>query len=527
MMHLPLMLEGSARTWLNQLPPNNIWVWEDLVRVFVKNFEGTYKRPGGLTELQLCVQGNTKTTRDYIQRWITLHNSVEGVSEFQAIHAFEQGVRYKELSLKLARSPDVTSLGRLMEIANKYANGEEEIQQKSQQYRSGGNNSASNPKQKNGGGSGKRKAEGAPTDAELVAAANAAGIHGKGQPRKEWQPLQKKPANNDDILDHPCPLHTTRDAEGKTVLPKHTARQCRLIKRADQNEKAGSQQDKGKKKEGSPDLDSEGFPREDGVLVIFAGREMKTVEKLRFREFNLAAPAVPSYMKWADVPITFDKSDHPPHIPHPGRHALIVDPLVETGNGNFRLRNVLMDEGSGINILYASTLKSMNIPMSKLSKSYLEFHGIIPGKKAHSLGMIALNVVFGTPSNFRKEKITFEVVDFPSAYHALLGRPAYAKFMAIPCYVYLKLKMPGPSGVIIVSGNYKQAEELLQKGSLIADQQMVEVELAELKKTVDTAELLQPKKSSSFESAGETKRVRIHPSDEDKFTNIATDLDPK
>ena len=67
----------------------------------------------------------------------------------------------------------------------------------------------------------------------------------------------------------------------------------------------------------------------------------------------------------------------------------------------------------------------------------------------------------------------------------------------------------------------------MQKGSLIADQQMAQVELAELKKTVDTSELLQPKKTSSFESEGETKRVKIHPSDKVKFTNIATDLDPK
>ena len=111
----------------------------------------------------------------------------------------------------------------------------------------------------------------------------------------------------------------------------------------------------------------------------------------------------------------------------------------------------------------------MNILVSKLHKSYLEFHGIIPGKKAHSLGMITLNVVFGTPSNFLKENITFEVVDFPSAYHALLGRPVYARFMAIPCYVYLKLKMRGLRGVMTVSGDYMQAEELLQKGSLIAD----------------------------------------------------------
>ena len=109
----------------------------------------------------------------------------------------------------------------------------------------------------------------------------------------------------------------------------------------------------------------------------------------------------------------------------------------------------------------------------------------------------------------------------------MLLQPAYAKFMAVPSYVYLKLKMPGPQGVITISGDYKQADELLQKGSLIADQQIAELELAEYKKTADPSELLQPKKVSSFESAGETKRVQIHPNDEDKFTNIASDMDPK
>jgi len=112
-----------------------------------------------------------------------------------------------------------------------------------------------------------------------------------------------------------------------------------------------------------------------------------------------------------------------------------------------------MDGGSGLNILYADTLKGMGIPMSRLSESNMQFHGVIPGKKAKSLGQIALDVVFGTYKNFRKEKLTFEVVDFKSAYHAILGRPAYARFMARPCYVYLKLKMPGPKGVITVTGN--------------------------------------------------------------------------
>ena len=55
MKHLPLMLEGSARAWLTQLAPGSIYSWEELARVFVRTFEGTCKRPAGLTELQHCV----------------------------------------------------------------------------------------------------------------------------------------------------------------------------------------------------------------------------------------------------------------------------------------------------------------------------------------------------------------------------------------------------------------------------------------------------------------------------------------
>ena len=112
----------------------------------------------------------------------------------------------------------------------------------------------------------------------------------------------------------------------------------------------------------------------------------------------------------------------------------------------------------------------MGIPMSKLSESNMRFHGVIPGKKAESLGQITLDVVFGDEKNYRKERLTFEVVDFESAYHAILGRPAYASFMARPCYVYLKMKMPGPKGVITVAGNRQRAEDWLQDGVKIADE---------------------------------------------------------
>ena len=65
--------------------------------------------------------------------------------------------------------------------------------------------------------------------------------------------------------------------------------------------------------------------------------------------------------------------------------------------------------------------------------------------------------MFGQPDNFYKEPLTFEVIDFPSVYHTLLGRSCFTKFMAVPNYTYLKLKMLGLKGVITVEGSFEQA----------------------------------------------------------------------
>ena len=103
--------------------------------------------------------------------------------------------------------------------------------------------------------------------------------------------------------------------------------------------------------------------------------------------------------------------------------------------------------------------------------------------------------------------------------------------MARPCYVYLKLKMPGPKGVITVTGNQQKAEECFQKGSKIADAQMAAVELQEYQKSADPSDLLRAKKpaiDSAFQSTGETKPIHIHPTDPNAAsTHISTTLDSK
>jgi hypothetical protein len=82
-----------------------------------------------------------------------------------------------------------------------------------------------------------------------------------------------------------------------------------------------------------------------------------------------------------------------------------------------------MNGDSSLNILYAHTLRLLGIELDQLRPSTTPFHGVELGKRVQPLGQIDLPVWFGTADNYRKETLTFEVVGFRGAYHAILGRP--------------------------------------------------------------------------------------------------------
>jgi hypothetical protein len=129
--------------------------------------------------------------------------------------------------------------------------------------------------------------------------------------------------------------------------------------------------------------------------MIFGGspaRPLRRQEKLIRRGVYNAEFSTPSYPKWLEVPITFDHKDHPDRVPQPGAYPLVVAPLF----GSKRVHKVLMDGGSGINVLYSSTLDDMGIPRSKLRPSTVPFHGVVPGMEALPIGQNDLPVTFGT-----------------------------------------------------------------------------------------------------------------------------------
>ena len=132
---------------------------------------------------------------------------------------------------------------------------------------------------------------------------------------------------------------------------------------------------------------------------------------------------------------------------------MVLDPIID----RYHLTRVLMDGGSSLNLIYQDTVRKMGIDPSGISLSNTTFKGVILGVEAHSTGSLVLEVVFGSPNNFRSEELTFDIAPFRSGYLALLGRTAFACFNAVLHYAYLKLKMPSPRGVITISGNTERS----------------------------------------------------------------------
>jgi hypothetical protein len=171
-----------------------------------------------------------------------------------------------------------------------------------------------------------------------------------------------------------------------------------------------------------------------------------------------------------------------------------------------------------------------------LTKSTSPFYGIAPGNAAIPLGSVVLPVTFGeTRKNYDIEYIKFEVADFETSYHAILSRPAITKFMAVPHYTYLVLKMPSPAGVLSLQGDLKisfdcdtEAVELAATNQV--PNAMMEIHAAS--KKLAPTELEIPEKSDTTNKPEPSEKVQVKAinlgtGDISKTTMIGAGLDPK
>ena len=157
---------------------------------------------------------------------------------------------------------------------------------------------------------------------------------------------------------------------------------------------------------------------------------------------------------------------------------------------------------------------------------------MVPGRASRPLGEITLPVQFGTANNFRVEHINFYVANFNTAYHAILGWPTPAKFMDIPHYTYLVLKMPSPTGVLALRANLSITYSYETKSLTLAEATDLSIQMASVvadAKTVPTndLEIPVPEPPRASTKSKETKEVGLGLNDPTKIAKIGAHLDPK
>ncbi|KAK1642749.1 hypothetical protein QYE76_060554 [Lolium multiflorum] len=374
----------------------------DLKNAFEKHFRGTYKRPATTSDLQACIQKKGETSRNFLTRWLACRNECENVDNRTAMHAFIGGLQRGGLlrhKLTCMVNANQLTLDDMITIASDHTAADDDAGDLAataiplhQQKKNRDNGSGSSHKRKN------------PMTRRVA------------DPR--WSPWRfnaevREGAEDADVA----------ESGGQSADSAHHAPRKPTREQTCPGWPIGSG-GKGKNKDKEEDS-SEAMDEDDNSPDPKAGSAGKS------NPFD--KKSVGAYHTFLGTPT----KDHPAIVPKEC-YALVVSPRID----GYDFSKCLMDGGASLNIMYMETLERMNL--TKEQQTAPEFHGVVPGKKANSLGSITLPVAFGDVHNFREEKITFEVVPFKSSYHVIFGRPTYHKFHARACYIYNKLKIPGP-----------------------------------------------------------------------------------
>ena len=154
-----------------------------------------------------------------------------------------------------------------------------------------------------------------------------------------------------------------------------------------------------------------------------------------------------------DTTITFSDSDLE-GCQHPHDDPLVVHAIV----ANTAVHRVLIDNGSLADIIFASAFDKMGIERENLEPVNSHMRGF-SGEKVLPLGSIQLVLTLGEPPRQVTTTARFLIVDAPSAYNMLLGRPSLNAIKATPSAYHMIIKFPTIHGVGMDRGDQRVARE--------------------------------------------------------------------
>ncbi len=208
----------------------------------------------------------------------------------------------------------------------------------------------------------------------------------------------------------------------------------------------------------------ENFP---GALVISGGGfNPITIGsiKRKFDELEKASPVEEikiTEVKESSVPLAFYREEVPGGSPN-----FQIPLLVRAKMANFDVRRILVDQGSSCDIMYSGLFKVLQLTEENLVPYVGSDLQGFNGSTTKPWGYVDLIVTFGENKAMKSVKVKFLVVDCPSLYNCIIGRPTLAELFAVSSTIHLKLKYYTKDGqVATINGDIEAARRCFEAAS--------------------------------------------------------------
>ncbi|KAK3037796.1 hypothetical protein RJ639_030715 [Escallonia herrerae] len=500
----PTTLRKAAHAWFKSLQPRSIYSFGQLSDLFQKHFVSSRSRRKNSASLLNIVQEKNESLACFLGRFNAATLEIDNLDESVKYTAFLRGLRpTSKFAFSVNKSPP-GNMKALLEKANKYIQAEEYLETHRDRRGEG------KPEQK------KRSREVTPPEGKSAKRPK----RDERRPKDTFNltPLNAKPSQilheikDNKALQWPDRMKSRPNKRNKDLWCHfhndhgHTTDNCGSLKRAIEALIKRGQL----RKFVAPGDGRQQTP--PAMKKEKIEKRMREVHRVRLEKHTpeVCITSPPPNKKLKTVPaatITFSDDDSKGiKTPHD-------DPLVITIKaGNFDVKRVLIDNGSSAEILFHDAFEKMNIPTDRLRKMDTPLYGFSNHPVAAE-GIIALPVAIGTPPAQANFMLDFVVVKVPSAYNAILGRPALNRLQAVVSTYHLKMKFPTEHGIGEVKGDQTTARQCYVTSCRSKNKEALIIE-----------DLREDTKMQRGEPVEDLVSIEVYPGEENKTVRIGSNL---
>ncbi|XP_050259739.1 uncharacterized protein LOC126704771 [Quercus robur] len=436
----PTTLKGAAREWFTKLPNSSIDNFDQLSSTFLRHFIGGQRPRRPVDYLLTIRQGEKETLRSYVKRFTRETLEVDEADDKVQLTTFKAGLRSRDLVASLAKNPPKTIAEMLLK-AQKYMNAEDALAAIKGTERPGDKSKGEDDRR----GQKRDRPERRNND---------------GNRRRD----DKNPRQNKYCRFHRDHGHNTEDCRDLREQIEELIRKGKLQKYVKKGEYSKFRDDNRTQHESfTRDDDHTSQPPRKVIGEIntitggpSSGGSFRSLRKAYHRQVNSVHTMPPSKYRRTYQDMSFNEEDAR-GVKQPHNDPLVIVLNIE----GFNTRRILVDNGSSADIIYLPAFQQLKLDPKKLrpfDSPLVSFSG----DRVYPRGIVTLTVTAGTYPLQLTKQVDFLVVDCPSSYNIIIGRPTLNKWKAATSTYCLKVKFPTDDGVGEVKGDQVLARECYQ-----------------------------------------------------------------